>query len=248
MVLHPHRKSRFQKLTVAAFDLASLRLSHRPGVQDVKDMKMDQLVDRAGLVPQHEQGSLFAVFNGGFQPRHGRFGMLSLDTQIIPPRDDACTVAIFEGGTIRIAPWPQINAAEEKPTTYRQTPPCLVVAGEIHPRLQKGDLGKWAGQNEKRRTRRRSAVGLSEDGRTLFFAVGQETEADVLAAGLRHAGAFAAAQLDINWNWTRLFLFAPVDGEATSLGSLEEDMAKDRGEYVRRPGARGFFYLTRRPG
>jgi hypothetical protein len=248
MVLHPHEESRFQRLAIAAFDLAALRISHRPGLQDVKDMNLDELADRAGLVPEAEHSSLFAVFNEGFQPRHGRWGMFSLDTQIVPPRADACTVAIFEDGTVGIAPWPEIEGADLKATAYRQTPPCLIVGGEIHPRLLKADREAWAGQNEKLRTLRRSAVGLSEDRRTLYFAVGQETEAEVLAAGLRHAGAFSAAQLDINWNWTRLFLFAPVDGEIMSLGSLEEDMAKDRGEYVRRPGARGFFYLTRRPG
>jgi hypothetical protein len=208
-------------------------------------MKMDDLVGRSGLVPKDDQPHLYAVFNGGFQPRHGRWGMYSLDTQIIPPRDDACTVAALESGRIAIAPWPKMRDSGQTWSAYRQSPPCLVEEGEIHPLLQKGERGPWAGQNADLKTRRRSAVGVSEDGRTLFFAVGEETEAETLAQGLLHAGAHSAAQLDINWNWTRLFLFWPSEnGEVRSLGSLEEDMAKDRGEYSSRPSGRGFFYLT----
>lgn len=246
MVIHPHEASRFQKLTVAAFDLSRLRLGHRPGVQDLKDMKMDRLLDQGGTVPQAERASLFAVFNGGFQPRHGRWGMLSIGTQIVPPREDGCTVAILSDDEVLIAPWPHVEQGKSSPVAYRQTPPCLIQGGVLHPLLQKGERGPWAGQNEELKTRRRSAVGLSEDGRTLFFGVGEETEAEVLAAGMRHAGAFSSAQLDINWNWTRLFLFDASDGSAASVGSLEVDMAKDRGEYLERAGARGFFYLNRR--
>lgn len=247
MVIHPHEASRFQKLTLAAFDLKRLRLHHRPGQQDVRDMKMDALVERSGLVPKEERPDIFAVFNGGFQPRHGRWGMYSLDTQIIPPRDDACTVAALESGRVAIASWPRLRDGDQTWQAYRQSPPCLVEEGKVHPALQEGERRPWAGQNADRKTRRRSAVGVSQDGRTLFFAVGQETEPETLAQGLLHAGAHSAAQLDINWNWTRLFLFWPgKKDEVLSLGSLEENMAKDRGEYIVRPSGRGFFYLTRR--
>jgi hypothetical protein len=87
---------------------------------------------------------------------------------------------------------------------------------------------------------------VSADGRTLIYGLGTETEAETLAAGLAHAGARYAAQLDINWNWTRLFFFDSEKAPPGVLGSLEKDMAKDRGEYIARPGKRGFFYLLRR--
>ena len=246
IVLHPHPKSPYQKLTLAAFDLRFLSVNHSAGKKDVEDVGHSELAERAGLVPSEEQNQLLAVFNGGFMPRHGRWGMLSLGTQLVPAREDACTVAVLSDGTVKIAPWPVILKLKEEVVAYRQTPPCLVHEGEVHARLLKGDRRSWAGQQADRKTRRRSVVGLSKDGRTLMFGVGSETEPEVLAHGILHAGAHFAAQLDINWNWTRLFLFAKRDGAVKPMGSLMKDMAKDRGEYITRAGARGFFYLRRR--
>ncbi len=246
MVLHPHEASRFEKLTLAALDLGVLRVAHRPGAADVEEMGHKELLDRAGLVPKEDQADLVALMNEGFQPRHGRFGMFSLDTEVVPPRDDACTVAILRDGTVRIGPWPSIKSLGTEIVAYRQTPPCLVTDGVRHPKLEKPDRAPWAGQQADLKTRRRSAVGLTEDGRTLIYGVGEETEAETLAAGMRHAGAFQAAQLDINWNWTRFFLVEQTEDGARISGALEENMARDRGEYLTRPGARGFFYFTRR--
>lgn len=245
LVIHPHEASRFVKLTVAAFDLRKLSLSHVPGSQDVLDVNHPELSPSAGLVPEDQRSAVFSVFNGGFQPRHGRWGMLSLGEQLIPPRDDACTMAVLSDGTARIGSWPRLKG-DENVRAYRQTPPCLVEDGEVHPKLLAVDRRPWAGQQKDRKTRRRSAVGVSKDGRTLFYALGSETEPEVLAAGMKHIGAHSAAQLDINWNWTRLFFFEEEDGEVKPVGALEEHMAKDKGEYIYRPGKRGFFYLVRR--
>lgn len=248
LVIHPHEASRFQSLTVAAFDLGQLRLGHVPGRQDIEDVGHGELAPQAGLAP--EPASLLAVFNGGFQPKHGRWGMLSLDTQLVAPRSDACTVGVSAEGRAVIAPWLEIEDREGL-VAYRQTPPCLVHAGAVHADLLNSKRAAWAGQHADRKTRRRSAVGISEDGRTLFFAVGTETEPEVLAAGMKHVGAQAAAQLDINWNWTRLFLFMTTEtepGRTTTIpvGALLPQMAKDRGEYITRPGKRGFFTLNYR--
>lgn len=246
LVIHPHEASRFQVLTVAAFDLEALRLAHVAGRKDVEDLGRNDLVRQAGLVGK--TSSLLAVFNGGFQPRHGRWGMLSLGVPLIPPREHACTVGVTETGRAVIGPWFNVSVGVPL-VAYRQTPPCLVDGGDVHPALLKKKRGAWAGQHADRKTRRRSAVGLSEDTRTLFFAVGTETEPEILAAGMRHIGAHWAAQLDINWNWTRLFLFHTVkndSGEAQTIpaGALLPQMAKDRGEYIVRPGKRGFFSLN----
>lgn len=245
-VFHPHETSRFQTLTIAAFDLRALLLAHRPGQQDVLDVGHPELAPLSGVVPQNEQSDLLAVFNEGFQPRHGRWGMLSLGVQLVPPREDGCTVAVGTLGTLLVAPWPELSGKLEQISAYRQTPPCLVIDGAVHPELAQGKLKRWAGQQPDLRTLRRSAIGVSADGRTLFYGLGREMEADVLAAGMAHVGARYAAQLDINWNWTRLFLFRPGTTPTEVSGSLVKDMARDKGEYVTRPGKRGFFYLLRR--
>lgn len=259
IVLHPHPASRFQTLVLAAFDLERVGVAHVAGASDVVDVGRKDLASEAGLVPAALQQSLLAVFNGGFQPRHGRWGMLSLGKQLlIPPREDACTVAILADGTVAIAPWPELAQRLSEIVAYRQTPPCLVSGGKIHPQLERGKRGAWAGQRSDRKTRRRSVIGVSSDGRTLFVGLGSETEPETLAAGVLFAGAASAAQLDINWNWTRLFLFESKEKAPTSetkgdeaprpvvRGALVSDMVKDQGEYVTRPAGRGFFYVYRR--
>ena len=243
MVLHPHPASRFQELTLAAFDLAALRVDYVPGKADLAELGKPPETIRAGFVPKERHAALLAVFNGGFQPRHGHYGMLSQGEQLIAPRPQACTVAVMNDGTLRILPWQELQAELSRVIAYRQTPPCLVSQGDIHPRLLRADRGPWAGQQPGRKTRRRSVVGLSADGRTLFFGVGSETEPETLAEGILHAGAHHAAQLDINWNWTRLFLFA----ETKRRGALLPNMAIDRGQYLTREAPRGFFYLSCRP-
>ncbi len=250
IVIHPHEASRFQMLTVAAFDMRTVRVDHRPGKQDVVDVGHPELSNQAGLVPAEHEDSLVAIFNGGFQPRHGHWGMLSLGTQLVEPREDACTVSVMKDGTVRIGPWSTVEPQLTDVIAYRQTPPCLVLDGAIHPLLEQRDRRAWAGQHKDRKTRRRSVAGVSRDGRTLFFGVGSETEAEVLASGMVHLGAEFAAQLDINWNWTRLFLFEPSKADAGEhshvVGALIDDMAKDRGEYIVRPSNRGFFYVRTR--
>jgi hypothetical protein len=245
LVIHPHQASRFFKLTVAAFDLRKLALGHGPGAQDVLDVNHPELEPTAGLVPKEKWPGLVAVFNEGFQPKHGRWGMLSGGVLLVPPREDGCTFAVLADGTARVGSWPSLRD-DDRIIAYRQAPPCLVAEGELHPKLLAGDRKPWAGQQKDLKTRRRSAVGLSKDGRTLFYALGTETEPEVLAAGMKHIGAHFAAQLDINWNWTRLFFFEEKEGEVRPVGALEEHMAKDKGEYIYRPGKRGFFYLVRR--
>lgn len=245
-VLHPHPRSTWQTVTLAAFDQEKVEIGHRPGTADVEDTQRKDLLPHAGLVPADDQDRLLAVFNGGFQPRHGWWGMHTLGTQVVPPKPEGCTVAIMKDGAARVAPWPRIEEQRDDVQSFRQTPPCLVVEGKLHPKLQRGIDKPWGGNHADHKTRRRSAVGVSKDGRTLFYALGSETDPQKLAEALVAAGAQFAAQLDINWNWTRLFTFAPADSAIEVSASLVEQMAKDRGEYLSRPSGRDFFYVQRR--
>lgn len=245
-VLHPHPRSKWQTVTLAAFDQERLEIGHRPGTKDVEDTQRKDLIPHAGLVPAAEQDRLLAIFNGGFQPRHGWWGMHTLGTEVVPPRPDGCTVAIMKNGTARVAPWPRIEEQRDDVQSFRQTPPCLVAEGKLHPKLEQGIDKPWGGNHADHKTRRRSAVGVSKDGRTLFYALGNETEPQRLAEAMAGAGAHFAAQLDINWNWTRLFTFVPTDSGPEPSDSLVEQMAKDRDEYVARPSGRDFFYVLRR--
>jgi hypothetical protein len=242
-VLHPHETSRFITITIAAIDLTRVRLEFLPGVDDVGKQ---QVPFTPGLVPSAEQSRLIAVFNGGFMPQHGRWGMRLGETTVLPPRDLGCTIALFQDGAVKIGSWPALAPAAESMRALRQTPPCLLEEGALHPQLLAGRDRAWAGHTPGIVTRRRSAIGLSADGQTLLYAIGVEASPKLLAVGLSAAGAHAAAQLDINWNWTRFLLFGTgPDGKLGVRQALAE-VQHARREYVELPSKRDFFYLLER--
>jgi len=93
---------------------------------------------------------------------------------------------------------------------------------------------------------RRSAIGLSEDGRTLFVAISNHTTAPAIATAMQHAGATRVAQLDVNWSHTRFVVFDEVASGARSARGLFEGFVTEPGMYTEQPYTRDFFYVTRR--
>jgi hypothetical protein len=239
--LHPHPTSRFITLTLVAMDLKALRLRFMPGVEDVGTRRVPF---EPGLIPETERELAIAAFNGGFMPRHGRWGMRLGETTIVPPRADGCEIVVFADDSVRIR-----SAADDaaKALALRQTPPCLIEEGALHPLLLKGRDKPWAGHTPGVATRRRSAIGINREGNVLFYAIGVETTARLLADGLLAAGAHAAAELDINWNWTRFFVFGTDEtGNPRISRSLVEVDHSNRA-YIGRASERDFFYVLAKP-
>jgi hypothetical protein len=242
-VLHPHETSRFISLTVVAVDLGRTRLGFLPGVDDVGKQSVPFV---PGLVPADEQERLVAVFNGGFMPQHGRWGMQVGGVTLLSPRDPGCTIALSKSGGLQVRSWPALAESAAELAFLRQTPPCLLEQGEVHPDLLAGRDRAWAGRTPGIVTRRRSAIGLDASGQILLYAIGVEATPKLLALGLRAAGAAFAAQLDINWNWTRFLLFGKTaDGKLGVTSTLAEVEHAPR-DYVGIASKRDFFYLTTR--
>ena len=242
--VHPHRVSRFIKMDVVAIDLRRLTLQW---VLGKKDVGAEQYAKQAavGLIPENLQASAVAIFNGGFLARHGYWGVMSRDVTFVPPRDNGCTLGLYEDGAVDIKAWKQLGLSGL--VGYRQAPPCLVENGTLHPYLLSGASQLWAGRSKKRKTRRRSAVGINADRTVLYYALGTETQAVDLARGLLAVGAQNALQLDINWNWTRFLLVGRRDdGQPRVTSTLIEDIAFGKNEYFSYPASRDFFFLADR--
>jgi hypothetical protein len=243
--IHPHPISRFLSVALVAFDLIALELEWMPGADDprVAELPRDKA---AGLVPLEAQRRLVAIMNGGWQPRHGRWGMMTHGLELVPARSEGCTVALQRDGRVSIAPWALLGSDVEQLRAYRQTPPCLLHDSTLHPELLENRERRWGGHDPKRKTRRRSAIGIDSSGSVLFFAVGVEVGPRLLAEALGHAGAVSAAELDINWNWTRLWFYEDSEAKAQPrvTSTLLPGMKPSPSEYIRHPSARDFFYLA----
>jgi hypothetical protein len=239
--LHPHPTSRFITTTIAAIDLSRARIHFVPGTDD--PVAKPPLRRPVGLVAPDDLPRVVGVFNGGFQPKHGWWGMHANGSTLVKPRPDGCTVAITESGRVHVGPWPEVESLGDEVVSYRQTPPCLLHDGSPSPLLKRNDK-VFGGKDPNHVTRRRSAVGIGDDPRVLYFAIGEEGDAKHLAAALEHAGVRAAAQLDINWNWTRFLLVGDRGDEVRITSTLLPDMNHGSREYVLRPSQRDFFYVT----
>jgi hypothetical protein len=91
-VIHPHEVSKWAKLTAVVIDQSQVRTRYVPGTEDVEELEKRTKFDRAslpeiGLVPAAHQSELLVVFNGGFKPRHGRWGMMVAGLELLAPRE-----------------------------------------------------------------------------------------------------------------------------------------------------------------
>jgi hypothetical protein len=205
---------------------------------------------RPGLIPAADQPDLLAVFNGGFMVHHGAWGMAVGDDVFLPPKDDACTVALLRGGAIRIRTFPEIQRSLADVLAYRQTPPCLVEQGGVSAALLGREKPRRWGMSETGGLDiRRSALGIAEGGRTLFYGLGEWVTPRQLAEAMLAAGAVDAAELDVNWSYTRFLLYgraASPGAEPEVRATLIPKLKHAPGQYVRRPADRDFFYLVRK--
>ena len=243
--VHPHPVSRFDSVTLAAIDLRHTAVHFMPGKDDPGTKDLDP---PAGHVPEPDRAELLVVFNGGYLPRHGRWGMMVQGRELVPPRDDGCTIGLYRDGRVRIRPWTELESSTGEMEAYRQTPPCLLDGGKLHPTLDAGNERPWGGRDPNRKTRRRSALGIDSSRRVLLYGMGTEVGAQLLAQAMKHAGAVDAVQLDINWSWTRFLLYGqPRPGGALQVTStlIPKTTHSSKG-YLERAGHRDFFYVLRR--
>jgi hypothetical protein len=187
-----------------------------------------------------------AAFNGGFKTEHGRYGMRAGGVTLVPPRPDVCSVVRYEDGSLRIATWSKIADTAGKMTWWRQTPPCMVEQGRLHPALRGEGTTGWGAALGGETAIRRSAVGLDESVSTLLVAVSDYTTAGAMANAMLHAGAHSAAQLDVNWSYPRFVVYRSDPSGKLLAEGLFPGFVFEPDEYIGKRSPRDFFYLLER--
>ncbi len=238
--LHPDPRRPYATAAIVAFDLKSVRLHFVLGTKEpVSYVKLP----RPGRIPRRDFqcGRLVAVFNGGFKARHGHFGAMVGGVTVLPPRQGLGTVAMYKDGRVRIGMW----GTEVKPmpdiSAWRQNGPLVIHNGKINPHTADYAPKDWGITVKGAIAVSRSALGISKDGRTLYYVAGDYLTLPVLARTLSAVGAYQAMQLDINKYWVH-FDSIECDNGVPDLAPLLKSMRRDQ-RYLKRFW-RDFFYIT----
>jgi hypothetical protein len=248
-LLHPDPERTYAELFVVVMPLADIDLRVVPGTEEPAsdNPEVERLAGR-GLIAPADEPLLLGAFNGGFMARHGHHGMWVDGVAIVPLQPGLCTIQRDPAGQIGIASWRAVDQTESG-AWYRQTPPCMVERGQLHPGLANPETRKWGATLEGETVIRRSAIALSRAGDQLFVAVSNATTAPALALGMQRAGGWTVAQLDVNWSFPRFLMFPRNHAGEREAAPLFHGFLFERDEMLRRPAPRDFFYVVRRsPG
>jgi hypothetical protein len=235
-------------VTVVAIDLERASVHLVAGTLEPVSEAAIPETRRRGLVPADQHAALIAVMNGGWKAHHGHLGMRVGDDVFLPPREGGCAVALDRGGVV-VAPWSELSPREKDFEAYRQTPACLVLGGKPHEELVRDPMSrKWGATDKGGVEIRRSALGVDASGRYALFGLGENTTARGMADGMVAAGAVNAAELDVNWSYTRFFVYGDgAEGKTVITKALVPKIEVKPNSYVERASERDFFYVAQRP-
>jgi hypothetical protein len=247
-LLHPDATRSWGEVFVVAVDVPRVDVFVVAGSQEPKaDDPKAEGYTRIARIPESQHEELLAAFNGGFMTEHGGYGMKVDDVVLVHPKPNACTLAVYKDGSLRIGTWKALESSEADMRWYRQAPACMYEGGKIHPGLTAGSGLKWGATLDGDTVIRRSAVGLSADRKIFYVSITNHTSARALADGLHHAGAVDIAQMDVNWSYPKFVLFEPRDGGPTRKAvALASGFEFSEDEYIRKKSRRDFFYLVRK--
>ena len=144
-----------------------------------------------------------------------------------------------------IGTWGQDMGPSPDIVAFRQNCPPIIQNGQISPEVYVDNHLIWGQTVGNREITWRTAVGLSQDGRYLIYAVGNGTTVQTLAQALQQAGAYNAMQLDINRPFAHFVTYQRSGSLATGLTAvpLLNQMENDPTLYLV-PHSRDYFYLT----
>jgi hypothetical protein len=240
--LQPDAKRPYVVVGIVAFDLSRVRLHYQLGTLEPA---IHGGTPGTGQIPSSDQspGTLLAAFNGGFKTVHGHFGVFMDGKVLIPPINGMGTIAIFQDGSIRIGEWGvDLNYSPEM-AVYRQNCPLMVHNGEINPLVDNNSVNDWGGTIKGSIVTFRSGIGISHDGKTLYYFAGNSLTMPALAKAMQEAGAYEAMQLDINNYYVHFTKFELQDNQLTAVPLLPKEMIDNISRFLD-TYSRDFFYVT----
>lgn len=244
--LQPDPERPYAISAVVAVDLDGAALHYVLGFEEPYfDHEVD--IVRSGIIPKEDKqpGILLAAFNGGFLTRHGIYGVMVGGETLVPMVNGLGTLAIYPDGRVRIGVWGDDMTSLEGISTVRQNGPIVVQNGRINPQAFEDRLELWGASLSGEMTTWRSAVGVSADGRTVYYVAGWSLDMPALARTLQRAGVYSAIELDINHFWV-LFTTFRFDKDGIRAIPLLDEMQENVDRYLY-ASSRDYFYFAAKP-
>ncbi len=240
--IQPDPKRPYALVAAVAFDLTHTRLHFVLGVDEPKSTAYPK---RSGKIPAADEvaGVLLATFNGGFKSEHGNYGAMADGMVAIQPTKDLATVAMYKDGSVRIGAWGTDILPSDNILAWRQNCRLVVQNGQINPLVNVDSYVYWGANLNGATTTWRSGIGVSADGKTLYYIAGPSMKADILAQAMLAVGVQNGMQLDINNYWVHFAAIRASGAKLVAEPLYPEDMKFSVDRYLT-AYARDFFYVT----
>lgn len=240
--LQPDPQRPYAVVAIVAFDLQNTRLHFVLGNTEPKSSVS---IPRPGTIPSADltPSILLAAFNGGFRAQDGNFGTVVNGIALLPLRDGLGTVAIYSDGTVRIGTWGTEITSKPDLVILRQNGPLMIHNGQIAPNIAENNPQDWGFTLGGKVATYRSALGISKDGKTLYYAAGGGLTRPELAYALQTAGVYQAVQMDINDYWVHFDRIQFVGHSVVADPLLPVMKQEDDQRYIK-GFTRDFFYVT----
>ncbi len=230
---------------VVAFNLNQTRLHFVLGTTEPYS---PNALPRSGAIPNSDRapGVLLAMFNGGFKAHQGQFGAMADGVVALPPQNGLGTLAIDRQGDVHIGVWGiDINPLTDW-VAWRQNGPLIIQGGVITSKVLNPVPGDWGNSVAAPTPIWRSGIGLSADGKTLYYACGPSLTIEALANSLLAVGSVNAMQLDVNNYWVH-FVSVHTNGQKLILAPLFPKQMKENIDRFLWNYERDYFYVTNMP-
>jgi hypothetical protein len=240
--LQPDPTRPYATAAIVAFDLQATQLRFALGsTEPISSVK----IERPGTIPAGDlvPGKLLVAFNGGFKAEHGYYGVMVDQTVVLPLREKLGTVAIYSDGRVEIGEWGAEITDSPDIVVLRQNCPLLVHNGLVNPQTALTALPDWGSAVDGSIAISRSGLGMSSDGRVLYYAAGPTLVVSALAQALADAGAEEAMQLDINSFWIHFEVYR-AEGTNLRTETLLDTMQDNTTPRYLQSSDRDFFYIT----
>jgi hypothetical protein len=232
----------YTRVSIVAFNLTHTRLHYVLGSYEPS---LPGTPLRTGTMAESDKvpNFLLAEFNGGFQARHGQFGAMADGVQALPPKDGLGTIVIYQNAQVLLGEWGTDLHLSPGIAAFRQNGPLVITKGEINQRIYSNSPKDWGYTVNDVSPTIRSGLGLSSDGKTLFYFCGPSLTMEALAKSMQAAGAYNAIQLDINNYWV-LFVKITRSGPKLVAEPLLPRLMVDGVDRYLHQSPRDFFYIT----